>query len=500
MALDTDKFTKLCNRLVSIGLDGDGPPELPADPEQAVKDAAKLLPLVFRTAYVDPLVAQLDSAAVQDPTTLETLGRGCVRSHNPTFGVSDQLHRFLAVVSDFYRSFLSARRRAIANFPIIEATLPPVATFKNTADFGPFTITAESVQRVIGAPIGVVSLPSVYRDNPLLWAALAHETGGHDVIHADLGLEPELAADVLSLFGVGDVQPGQSLSTKQLQGLLWSFWIDETAADIYGLLNIGPQFAVSLAALLTSLGGNVPHVRTSTGSNPDTGLLDEHPTDILRIHVAIGVIQSLRGLSVTTRQGYIDDLKALATLWRRIRARPRSSSRANCQFLRTPRPLPFRSTRAYRSRSCRTGRSRLGALIANTKPQALGGHNIQELETWDDLDEAAAQRIAAAFLAGTAVDDLGDDAQLLAGALIALTSDPDEYDQVTGLLNKALTVSFQRDPIWGPPIPDHFFVRSTLTKTPTPAASTSRSTKPKRLASELVDLSVETATCVAAPP
>ena len=474
MALDTDKFTQLCKRLVSIGLDGDGPPELPADPEQAVKDAAKLLPLAFRTAYVDPLVAQLDSAAVQDPTTLETLA-GAVYDHNPTFGVSDQLQRFLAVVSDFYRSFLSARRRAMADFPILEASLPPVATFKNKADFGPFTITAEGVQQLIGAPIGVVSLPSAYRDNPVLWAALAHETGGHDVIHADLALEPELAADVRSLFGVGDIQPGQDLSTKQLQGLLWSFWIDETAADIYGLLNIGPQFAVSLAALLTSLGGNVPQVRTSTGTNPDTGLLDEHPTDILRIHVAIGVVQSLRGLSVTTRQGYINDLKALATLCAggatqvQLQGQLPISSDPASPAIPIDQSLPLALLQ--------DGAISVGALIANTKPQALGGHNIQELETWDDLDEAAAQRIAAAFLAGTAVDDLGDDAQLLAGALIALTSDPDEYDQVTGLLNKALTVSFRRDPIWGPPVPDHFFVRSSLTK-PSPSASTSRSTKP----------------------
>ena len=461
MALDTDKFTQLCDRLIRIGLDGTAPPALPSNVRQEITDAAKFLPLAFRNAFVNPLLNELDSQDLQDPVSLETFG-GAVYDHNPKFGVSGQLHQFLAVVSDFYRSFLSAKRRAMADFPLLEPSLPPLATFKNAGDFGPFTITAESTQRAIGVPLGVVSLPSVYKDDPILWASLAHETGGHDVIHADVELEPELADDVRSLFGVSEISSGQSLSQKQLQGLLWSFWIDETAADIYGLLNIGPQFAVNLALLLAALGGQAPTIRSSTGVNPETGMIDEHPTDILRIHVAIGVVQSLRGLSVTTRQQYIADLEALATLC--AGGATEVQLQGNLPASSEPGAPTVQLNESIDLSVMQQGAVSVGALIANTKANALGGHNIQELETWDDLDEQAAQRIATSLAAGTAVDDMGDDAQVLAGATVALTAKPKSYDQVNPLIRQALTKSFDRDPIWGSTRPDATFIRTSIRK------------------------------------
>jgi hypothetical protein len=59
---------------------------------------------------------------------------------------------------------------------------------------------------------------------------------------------------------------------------------------------------------------------------------------------------------------------------------------------------------------------------------ALGGHSIQEIETWDDNDESQAQAIKAAALAGRDMSSLGDDAQLLAGATLALLEKPEQYD------------------------------------------------------------------------
>jgi hypothetical protein len=308
----------------------------------------------------------------------------------------------------------------------------------------------------------VVSLPSVYRNDPILWASLAHETGGHDVIHSDRDLEPELAEDVRSLFGVGDVQPGQGISHKQLQGLLWSFWIDETAADVYGLLNIGPQFAVNLAMLLASLGGSPPTIRTFSGVNQETGLIDEHPTDILRIHVAIGVVQSLRGLSVATRQQYIADLQALALAC--AGGATEVQLQGNLPVSSEPGAPIVQLNDSISLSIMQDGAVSVGALIANTKANALSGHNIQELETWDDLDEQVAQLIATALAAGTPVDDMGDDAQILAGATVALTAKPKSYDQVNDLMKQALTTSFDRDPIWGAPRPHPIFVRTTIRK------------------------------------
>src|SRR5262249_12023821 len=117
------------------------------------------------------------------------------------------------------------------SLPLIE-TVPPLVTYAPTANQGPFTLPADSVQDMIGVPIGVVSLPGGYRLHPLLLPALAHECGGHDVLHADPGLLRELAAGAVKLPHL-----------PKGVGRLWAGWMDEAASDVYGLLNIGPSFA-----------------------------------------------------------------------------------------------------------------------------------------------------------------------------------------------------------------------------------------------------------------
>jgi hypothetical protein len=97
---------------------------------------------------------------------------------------------------------------------------------------------------------------------------------------------------------------------------------------------------------------------------------------------------------------------------------------------------------------------RVGGFIANAKLDALAGHSVQEIETWDDPDEAAAQQIAAQLANNDSIVELGDDAQLLAGATLALLANPDPYDDVTARLNEALDSSYGHDPIWGPAQPD----------------------------------------------
>src|SRR4051794_9824689 len=290
MALDEHNFTKLFDTLRAIDLFGTAAPAPPwgahaptkAQLTSALHAGENLVPVAFRDHYVTPFehaVARVVTTLRDEPDLIETLA-GAVYQHADD-DVATDLHRFLAVISNFYRSFLDARRRLRAGFPLIEQD-PPLAMFQHSGQMGPFTVTAENVKQLTGGTVGVVSLPATYRKHPVLWASLAHETGGHDVLHADEALLPELTAGVKAMFGGGPVGAG-GLTMTQLLGMLWAYWIDESASDIYGVLNIGPSFGHNLGVFFAALNAQgsgdttgPPRIRTSSG--PDQrGTLDPHP-------------------------------------------------------------------------------------------------------------------------------------------------------------------------------------------------------------------------------
>ena len=458
--LDISGFQQLYDTLRGIDLVGTGPPAPPwgdgaptaDDVRAAITPAAVKLPLAYRDAYVRPLLDQLDVVVQQaDPVTLETLA-GAVFDHDVA-DVDPQLDQFLAVVSNLYRSFLSARKRAGADIPLTEQ-LPPLAMFLHTGGNGPFTIPADDVQRTIGSPVGVVSLPSVYRDQPLLWASLAHETGGHDVLHADPDLLPELREGVQKLFPGAPTSTGGQVTLQRLLGMLWAYWMDEAASDIYGVLNIGPTFGLNLAAFFAALNATFqpsprPALRTSSGHPPDSLDLDPHPTDILRLDLIRGAVEVLTGLSQESRNAYTAALDALS-----------AACGGTAEFVtlqgvvRTDNGSGVRLNNRFSMATMKSAARTVGAFIATTRLAALDGHSIQDIETWDDPDEVAAQAVRVGLLGGQPVADAGDDAQLLAGATLAAFEKPGDYAAISTALADALTASFARDPIWSVPSPD----------------------------------------------
>lgn len=461
MATDISGFARLCQKFAEIDLEGKGPPIPPdIDLEQEIRRGAIALPQTFRRGYAEPLLENLLSVLLQtigDLSVREAL-TGAVYDHIPESEVREPLHRFLAVISNLYRSFLSEAKRAAVNVPIT-SSIPPLAVFQSTGNLGPFTISSEQVDRLFGANIGVVSLPSTYRGHPVLWASLAHETGGHDVTHADEGLLPELAEGVRALFGVEPLESGREPTDRQLYGLLWSHWIDEAVADVYGILNMGPAFAFNLAALLAALKSKFtqekfPSLRTQSGHPQGTFILDPHPTDILRLHLAIGVIENLNELSATTANAYTQLLEAVAHLC--AQGADKIAIQGDIEINRD-RWLRVDTTKPLEAMQ-RTARL-VGAYIATAKVRNLNNHSIQDIETWSDTDEFITQQIVTAFQDTASVVDMGDDAQLLAGATLALLVETDRYDTVTKRLAEALDRSFERDPIWGTASPHPMFLR-----------------------------------------
>ena len=359
-----------------------------------------------------------------------------------------QLKRFLAVVSNLYRSFIDANKRTAAGVTLATET-PPLALFQSVSD-GPFTIESDLMKEKFGLSIGVVSLPATYRDDPVLWSGLSHEVGGHDVVHADDGLVEEMSAKTRALLAPV-FKPRSNHDTATLNALIWSYWMDEAAADVYGVLNMGPTFALNLAGFLAAFRAKRrgqthagdPFVTTATPVLP-TGEMDPHPVDLLRLHVAIGAIEGLKSLSSGKRNDYIASIEAIAGLVglgvTEIGLRGRVTIDGDKKVdVNADMKLADAAAAARK----------VGKMLATDKFARLNNHSIQDIETWDDADEEIAQEICDKVLAGQRIVAAGDDAQLLAGVNMALLQKPELYDAATKLLEEALDDSFDRDPIWG---------------------------------------------------
>ena len=214
----------------------------------AIEAAAPYLPLDYRRKFVDPLLENLPHVVrcrdrVKEAAVLVEALAGAVAEHARSSVLRRPLQQFLAVVSNLYRSFLSPDKRSSIKIPLAVPQLPPLVSFSHFSRSGPFVLPTPQTQLLCGSSVAVVNLPATYANYPLTWVPLAHEASGHGVLHADPELLPDLAAGVRALFGGGPLPPGVAPNRAQALGLLWSYWIDETAADVYGLLNVGPAYA-----------------------------------------------------------------------------------------------------------------------------------------------------------------------------------------------------------------------------------------------------------------
>ena len=284
-------------------------------------------------------------------------------------------------------------------------------------------------------------------EHPILWMTLVHETGGHDVTHADAGLLSELTAHLPGL--LAPFRGATGLSDSELT-LLWAHWMDEASADIFALLNAGPAFAENLAAMLAAMGGTGgPQLRMESRAGGD-GKLDPHPTDILRLHLLIGGMAALDGFSgqAASTQRLRDIAAAFGT----------GTSIGLSGDLPNGKLPPVALAVAARREGLTRCAEAIGRAIGETPLTALANKPIRRIETWDDADQRAVDAIRSALAAGRPLARLGDDAQLLAAASAAVM-DGAGYDTTTQALAAALDDSFRTDPIWSLPEPDRMYLR-----------------------------------------
>jgi hypothetical protein len=330
------------------------------------------------------------------------------------------------------------------------------------------------VEQLCGGRVAVVCLPSCYRKHPALcWGAIAHEAGGHDILHAFEGMLWELRSGVRRLFYLGPDPKGQIPESKeQFMGLLWQYWTEEAASDVCALLNLGPSYAIGLAIYLASLDERIARYKKKskvplyndpilTVSWPPPNAqnvywVDYHPTDILKLNVLIGAIESLPLSDPKKKEKYVSHINdIIRTSLEADKAGGNSNQTVDVTGLIAFKPGKIVYVQHKTDIDLMTEHARrVGRFIATESLTSLNGNCLQDLETWDDADDSLAENVKIELQKNPLPDPrqyLGDNAQLLAGSLHALYEEPSRYEELNSWLQNALEISYYYDPIWGPP-------------------------------------------------
>jgi hypothetical protein len=98
-------------------------------------------------------------------------------------------------------------------------------------------------------PIALVSIPRKGTTSVWNWLALPHEIG-HNIFDNVIGYERELGRKIRAALSsekfkiIGGRLP-YGLKKSALMEIIWSFWLDETMADIIGTLFAGPAYVMA---------------------------------------------------------------------------------------------------------------------------------------------------------------------------------------------------------------------------------------------------------------
>jgi hypothetical protein len=336
--------------------------------------AAEKLPAAYRRAVGEPLVKLLDRIGADgyarvlasDPgregvAALLLDAAQATLQHGEGYAAR-ATGAFQEVVSDLYDGFVDAeRRKGVA--PPDAGVLPPLVRW-GRSETGPATWPVTATES-LGVKAGVVSLPAANATGGLLaWPALAHETAGHDIVEADAGLAKELGRVVT-----------QRLTAERMAPAIANYWggrIDEVAADVLGVLNMGPAAAVGLIGYFRALNG----AWRGTAALRNVGRAeDPHPADIARAYVAA---ETVRLLSFEGASRWADRLIAEAD---------RDLGRIWLGASQLSAGLAKESAAA------------VAKAVVQTRLESLNGRALGEIQGWTDQDEATVAALRASMAA-----------------------------------------------------------------------------------------------------
>jgi hypothetical protein len=327
---------------------------------------------LYQQVALDPFVVTLDRLGesgfnqllIQDPDRTSTAGlmldiAQALLQRGEKIEVK-ALGGFEEVVSDLYDGFLSAEDRRGVNPPDKE-TDPPLVKFGNPQS-GPYTWPADATQS-FGLKVAVVNLPPVNARRGLLaWPALGHETAGHDILHADNGLLSQVSSAVRA----GLIQDKGTASLAAY----WADRIDETASDVFGILNMGPAAGIGLIGFFRGLNaafGGGPKLRTIGPA------ADPHPADILRGFLAAATVRLLE----------FDEAAAWAAVIERETEKDLAAIRL--------------AGRAVDPKVAKASAEVVARVIVTHPMDSLESHALGEIQTWRNEDEDIVQQLASSL-------------------------------------------------------------------------------------------------------
>ncbi len=355
------------------------------------------------------------------------------------------------VVEEFYHRTISEVSPHLNSTVVdqLNDSLAPLVTVAPTRLWGPSTLNAADVEKSCGADVAIVSMPWTYAHHPVLWTVLSHEVGGHDVMHAlgshtcGAGVVTELTKDIATSLGVA------TSGVPQEWLLTWQTWAEEAIADVFGMLTMGPGFTVNLCAWLSAAKAHDPYgpyveLGTLSGTiyTRFGTIVGQHPPDLLRLHLALGVLDALKEVNGLGGMDFWPDvLEAIAADVRRgtdvLTVYETSSNTTTIQY--------------DASDACSIAR-RVGKHIASVKLQKLDSNSLSGILQWTARDENIARQISKEVTRGAAgataarqfLEKDGDlrsftCPRLFAGANHALYQGTASYDAATAFLFQGIS-------------------------------------------------------------
>lgn len=407
----------------------------PADPAEfhslydRLHGAAESLPPLYREHVYHPFMQALDklqeagfiSMLRRDPQKEREAGLFCDIAQailqNKEGYEKEATDAFQEVVSDLYDGFLSEEDRKGIK-PPDQSLIAPLVKW-GRPHYGPYTWTVEAASH-FGLRTGIVNLPPANARHGLLtWAALGHETAGHDILHADTGLLGELQQTVYDALW-------KELDNRLLAEY-WSLRIDETASDVLGILNTGPAAGIGLIGYFRGLNQaytGKPVLRNTGSQN------DPHPADLLRGYLA----------AETVRQLHFDN----AVDWADALLEETDKDLASIQLGRTK----------LDAKTAKESAGIVARAITQTRLLSLEGHALGDIQNWNNHDEKIIADIRSHLVSSAAVHDCIVSgmyaahvvAAAVTGAIAGEVSVDTAFTGMTGLLKNM----HDANPSWGP--------------------------------------------------